>query len=67
MRSGGYSVSKDITRIQQDTIIFWGADDEILGKGDVKRFAEDLPHSRWVSDSNSKCHLALHFMQPEHT
>ena len=48
MRSGGYSVSKDIPRIQQDTIIFWGANDEILEKENVKRFAEDLPHSRLI-------------------
>ena len=46
MRGGGYSVSKDIPNIQQDTIIFWGADDEILEKENVKRFARDLPHSR---------------------
>ena len=46
MRGGGYSVSKDIPNIQQDTIIYWGADDEILDKENVKRFAQDLPHSR---------------------
>ena len=46
MRSGGYSVSKDIPRIQQDTIIFWGANDEILDKENVERFSRDLPHSR---------------------
>jgi hypothetical protein len=46
MRSGGYSVSKDIPRIQQDTIIFWGSNDEILDKENVKRFSRDLPHSR---------------------
>lgn len=46
MRGGGYSVSKDIPNIQQDTIIFWGADDEILEKENVKRFAQDLPKSR---------------------
>ena len=46
MKGGGYSVSKDIPNIQQDTIIFWGADDEILDKENVKRFDEDLPHSR---------------------
>ena len=46
MRGGGYSVSKDIPLIQQDTLIFWGADDEILDKENVNRFAHDLPHSR---------------------
>ncbi len=39
-------MSKDIPNIQQDTIIFWGADDEILEKENVKRFAQDLPKSR---------------------
>ncbi len=46
MRSGGYSVSKDIPSIKQDTIVFWGANDEILEKENVKRFSRDLPHSR---------------------
>ena len=39
-------MSKDIPSIQQDTIIFWGANDEILDKENVKRFSRDLPHSR---------------------
>ena len=39
-------MSKDIPRIQQDTIIFWGSNDEILDKENVKRFSRDLPHSR---------------------
>ena len=47
MRSGGYSVSKDIPQLGEQTIIFWGANDEILDKESVKRFAVDLPRSRY--------------------
>ncbi|CAL5229899.1 g13318 [Coccomyxa viridis] len=62
MRGGGYSVSKDIPNIQQDTIIFWGADDEILEKENVKRFAQDLPKSRLIVVE--QCGHCIHLERP---
>ena len=53
MRSGGYSVSKDIPQLGEQTIIFWGANDEILDKESVKRFAVDLPRSRYSTSCSS--------------
>ena len=42
-------MSKDIPQLGEQTIIFWGADDEILDKESVKRFALDLPRSRYTT------------------
>ena len=40
-------MSRDIPQLGEQTIIFWGANDEILDKESVKRFAIDLPRSRY--------------------
>ncbi|CAK0784268.1 hypothetical protein CVIRNUC_007472 [Coccomyxa viridis] len=63
MRSGGYSVSKDIPQLGEQTIIFWGADDEILDKESVKRFAVDLPRSRLIIVE--QCGHCIHLEKPQ--
>ena len=57
MRGGGYSVSKDIPNIQQDTIIFWGADDEILEKGECQALCSGPPPFQVILCLSSMPHL----------
>ncbi len=47
IRSGGYTVSKRIPELQQEVLVLWGRNDEIVECKYAENFARDLPHSRY--------------------
>lgn len=49
MKSGGYKVSKKIKDVKQDTLVVWGAKDEILDPKSGSLFAEKLPQSKYAA------------------
>lgn len=49
MKSGGYKVSKKIKDVRQDTLVVWGAEDEILDPKSGSLFAEKLPQSKYAA------------------
>ena len=53
MKSGGYKVSQKIKEVKQDTLVVWGAKDEILDPESGNLFAEKLPHSRYAAGEPS--------------
>ncbi|EFJ48735.1 hypothetical protein VOLCADRAFT_80939 [Volvox carteri f. nagariensis] len=63
MRSGGYAISSKISQIQQDVLVLWGRNDEILDPSYASRFQDTLPHSRlvWVE----QCGHCAHLEQPQ--
>ncbi|KXZ48594.1 hypothetical protein GPECTOR_26g497 [Gonium pectorale] len=63
MRSGGYAISSKISQIQQQVLVLWGRNDEILDPSYAKRFEETLPNGRlvWVE----RCGHCAHLEQPE--
>ncbi|GLC42581.1 hypothetical protein PLESTB_001116100 [Pleodorina starrii] len=63
MRSGGYAISSKISQIQQDVLVMWGRNDEILDPSYATRFQETLPRSSlvWVE----RCGHCAHLEQPQ--
>ncbi|GIL63664.1 hypothetical protein Vafri_17694 [Volvox africanus] len=63
MRSGGYAISDKIGQIQQDVLILWGRNDEILDPSYATRFQDTLPRARllWVE----RCGHCAHLEQPQ--
>eukprot|EP01025_Chloroclados_australasicus_P009337 TRINITY_DN13583_c0_g5_i1.p1 TRINITY_DN13583_c0_g5~~TRINITY_DN13583_c0_g5_i1.p1 ORF type:complete len:366 (-),score=16.79 TRINITY_DN13583_c0_g5_i1:212-1216(-) len=59
MKSGGYSLSTRVQEINQETMIVWGEQDEILDKQYAYRFKADLKNSqlRIISDCGHCPHL----------
>ena len=59
MKSGGYSVSKQIPDINVPTLVLWGRQDEILEPSCAERFEREIPGSRlvWVEDCGHVAHL----------
>ena len=58
IRSGGYSLSKQVARVQQPTLVVWGAQDKILPPSDAQRFAQAIPHaqaSSWPEELVVEC------------
>jgi pimeloyl-ACP methyl ester carboxylesterase len=48
-KSGGYgSFAKQLSEIQQPTLIIWGSDDKILGTKPAKKFAQAIANSQLV-------------------
>ena len=59
-KSGGYgSFSKQISDIQQPTLILWGRQDKILGTKDAAKFAKAITDSKlvWIEDCGHVPHL----------
>ncbi len=60
-KSGGYSALrfKQLSKIQQSTLILWGDSDKILGIKDAQRFKRGIPNSKliWIQDSGHVPHL----------
>ena len=52
MKSGGYKVSQKIKEVKQDTLIVWGAKDEILDPKSGDLFAEKLPQSKYAAGTS---------------
>jgi hypothetical protein len=52
MRSGGYSISSKIPSVQQETLILWGRQDEILEPKYAAQFEAALPNRQlqWIED-----------------
>lgn len=46
MRSGGYALSKQIRSVQQECLVVWGEDDEVLDPKFAKQFSDTLPKSQ---------------------
>ncbi|CAL8469332.1 g8873 [Coccomyxa elongata] len=63
MRSGGYSVSKRIPELQQEVLVLWGRNDEIVECKFADNFARDLPHSRLKILED--CGHCIHLEKPE--
>eukprot|EP01026_Neomeris_dumetosa_P066121 TRINITY_DN637_c1_g1_i2.p2 TRINITY_DN637_c1_g1~~TRINITY_DN637_c1_g1_i2.p2 ORF type:complete len:179 (-),score=21.88 TRINITY_DN637_c1_g1_i2:154-690(-) len=59
MKSGGYSLSTQIPKIVQDTLVVWGENDEILDKQFAYRFEQDLQRCNLsiISDCGHCPHL----------
>lgn len=65
-KSGGYGdFSKELGKLNLETLILWGDSDRILGTKDAVNFYRNLSHSRlvWVE----KCGHVPHLEQPEFT
>jgi pimeloyl-ACP methyl ester carboxylesterase len=66
-KSGGYRAftSKQLSQIQQQTLVLWGDSDGILGIKDAEKFQQAIPNSKliWVPD----CGHVPHLEQPEIT
>lgn len=65
MQSGGYSISSDIERVFQETLVLWGEQDTILEPRYAMQFQQTLPNAtlRWIKESGHVPHLE----QPEMT
>eukprot|EP00873_Tetraselmis_striata_P045818 jgi/Tetstr1/466082/TSEL_010668.t2 len=63
MQSGGYSILDKIPKVQQETLILWGRNDEILDPKYATQFEETLPNARlvWVEE----CGHCAHLEQPQ--
>ncbi|KAG2454922.1 hypothetical protein HYH02_000751 [Chlamydomonas schloesseri] len=63
MRSGGYAISSKIGQVQQEVLVMWGRNDEILEPSYAGRFESTLPNCRlrWVE----QCGHCAHLEQPE--
>jgi len=59
IKSGGLAVSELIPRIQQQTLVVWGDNDEILPKEDKFRFVDAIPNSnlRIIAECGHVPHL----------
>jgi pimeloyl-ACP methyl ester carboxylesterase len=65
-KSGGYgSFTKQISQIQQPTLIIWGKQDKILGTKDAAKFNRAINNSKlvWIDD----CGHVPHLEQPQIT
>lgn len=62
MRSGGYAISSKIAEIQQDVLVMWGRNDEILEPSYAERFQSTLPRSTLVWAE--RCGHCAHLEQP---
>ncbi len=65
-KSGGYgSFAKQITSLQQETLILWGKQDKILGTKDAGKFAKLIPQNNlvWID----RCGHVPHLEQPSLT
>jgi len=64
-KSGGYSAFrlKQLSQIEQPTLILWGDSDKILGIGDAKKFKQAIKQSQliWIKD----CGHVPHLEQPQ--
>ncbi|MGF1672587.1 MAG: alpha/beta fold hydrolase [Rivularia sp. (in: cyanobacteria)] len=60
-KSGGYQAfkPKQLEEINQETLILWGDQDNILGIKDAPKFARAIPHTKliWIKDSGHVPHL----------
>ena len=65
MRSGGYSVSTQVSKVSQRTLILWGADDGIVEKEQSERLASDIASSELVYVD--KCGHVPHLEQADET
>jgi hypothetical protein len=45
LKSGGFIASSLVSRVQQRTLVLWGADDKILEPSTAARFEQTLPRS----------------------
>lgn len=63
MQSGGYSILDKIPKVQQETLIVWGYNDEILDPKFAIQFEETLPNGKlvWVEE----CGHCAHLEQPQ--
>ncbi len=59
-KSGGYgSFASQISTIEQETLILWGKQDQILGTKDAGKFAKSVPNSKlvWIDNCGHVPHL----------
>ncbi|WP_019507262.1 alpha/beta fold hydrolase [Pleurocapsa sp. PCC 7319] len=59
-KSGGYgSFAKQISTLQQPTLILWGKQDKILGTKDAAKFAQGIPDNKlvWIENCGHVPHL----------
>ncbi len=59
-KSGGYSsFRKELSKIEQPTLILWGDSDEILGTADAEKFQASIKTNQliWIEDSGHVPHL----------
>lgn len=65
-KSGGYgSLAAKLPQIQQDTLILWGKNDQILGTKDAYRFEKSIANSKLVWLEN--CGHVPHLEKPQDT
>mmetsp|Transcript_10431 Transcript_10431/g.29691 ORF Transcript_10431/g.29691 Transcript_10431/m.29691 type:complete len:387 (+) Transcript_10431:51-1211(+) len=59
MQSGGYSILDIIPKVQQQTLILWGRQDEILDPKYATQFLQTLPNAElvWVEQCGHCAHL----------
>lgn len=59
MKSGGYRIASSIKQVQQETLIIWGKNDEILDPKLAEQFAEAIPlcNVSYVEDCGHVGHL----------
>ncbi|KAK9805237.1 hypothetical protein WJX72_008092 [[Myrmecia] bisecta] len=63
MRSGGYALSQRVASLTQDTLVVWGANDEILSPDFAKRFTAALPGAKL--ELLDACGHCGHLEQPQ--
>jgi pimeloyl-ACP methyl ester carboxylesterase len=59
MRSGGYSISARIPHVQQEALVLWGRQDQILEPQYASQFQQALPKCtlQWIEDCGHCGHL----------
>ena len=57
--SGGFMITKNIPKVQQETLVLWGSDDQILPVENAYKFQEILPKNqlRLIKDCGHVPHI----------
>lgn len=59
MRSGGYSVAAQVPKIQQETLVIWGRNDQILDPKLAEQFKSAIPKCTlaWIEECGHCAHV----------